>query len=94
MHSSVGPEWSSPGVTQEATVVAFALASGSCLVRFLCLNLFISGIDFYQCCKIFGWLRVHFIRCIMGHHSCSFFGTFSVIGTSLWWCWGSINLSS
>jgi hypothetical protein len=42
-------------------VVAFGLGSGSCLVRFLCSNLFISGIDYYMRRKIFGSLKVYFI---------------------------------
>jgi len=42
-------------------VVAFRLGSGSCLVRFLCSNLFISGIYYYTRCKVFGLLKVYFI---------------------------------
>jgi hypothetical protein len=41
--------------------VAFGLGSGSCLVRFLCCNLFISGIDYYTRCEVFGSLKVDFI---------------------------------
>jgi len=39
-------------------VVAFGLGSGSCLVRFLCSNLFISGIDYYTRREVFGLLKV------------------------------------
>ena len=39
----------------------FGLRSGSCLVRLLCSNLFISGIDYYMHREVFGLLRVHFI---------------------------------
>jgi hypothetical protein len=42
-------------------VVAFGLGSGSCLVCFLCSNLFISGIDYYTRREIFGSLKVYFI---------------------------------
>jgi len=42
-------------------VVAFGLGSGSCLVRFLCANVFISGIDYYTRCEVFGLLKVYFI---------------------------------
>ena len=42
-------------------VVAFGLGSGSCLVRFLCSNLFISGIDYYTRREVFGSLKVYFI---------------------------------
>jgi len=38
--------------------VVFGLGSGSCLVPFLFSNLFISGIDYYTRCKVFGLLRV------------------------------------
>ena len=58
-------------------VVAFGLGSGSCLVRFLCSNLFISGIDYYTRREVFGLLRVYFlfIHSIMGHRACSVFAT-------------------
>jgi len=46
-------------------VVAFGLGSGSCLVRFLCSNLFISGIDYYMHHKVFGSLKVYFIYSIL-----------------------------
>jgi len=36
----------------------------------------------------------YFIHSIMGHHTCCVFATPGMYGTSLWWCWGSINLSS
>jgi len=42
-------------------VVVFRLGSGSCLVRFLCSNLFISGIDYYTRREVFGSLKVYFI---------------------------------
>jgi len=42
-------------------VVGIGLGSGSCLVRFLCSNLFISGIDYYTHRNIFGSLNVYFI---------------------------------
>jgi hypothetical protein len=41
--------------------VAFRLGSGFCAVRFLCSNLFISGIDHYTRRDVFGSLKVHFI---------------------------------
>jgi len=44
---SVGEECNSPHIGGEAMVVAFRLGSGSCLVCFLCSNLFIRGIDYY-----------------------------------------------
>ena len=50
-------------------VVAFWLGSGSCLVLFLCSNLFISGIEYYMCHEVFGSLRVYFIHSIMGHRA-------------------------
>jgi len=42
-------------------VVAFRLGSGSCLVRFLCHNQFISGIYYYTRREVFGSLKVYFI---------------------------------
>jgi len=62
---SVGEEQTSPRVAEEAMVVVFGLGSGSCLVRFLCSNLFISHIDYYTSRKVFGSLRVYFIHSIM-----------------------------
>jgi hypothetical protein len=41
-------------------VVAFALESGSCLVHFLCSDLFTSGIDYYTRCEVFASLKVYF----------------------------------
>ena len=38
----------------------FRLGSSSCLVRFLCSNLFISGIYYYTCHEVFGLLKVNF----------------------------------
>jgi len=57
----VGKEWTSPRVVEEAMIVVFRLRLGSCLVRFLCSNLFISGIHYYTCCKVFGSLKVYLI---------------------------------
>jgi hypothetical protein len=48
-------------VVAEAMVVLFGLGSGSCLVYFLCSNLFISGIDYYTRHEVFGSLKVYFI---------------------------------
>jgi hypothetical protein len=59
--SLVGEERTSPRVPEEAMVVAFGLGSGSCLLRFHCFNLFISGIDFYTRREVFGLLKVYFI---------------------------------
>jgi hypothetical protein len=42
-------------------VVTFGLGSGSCLVHFLCYNLFIPGIEYYTRRKVFGSLNVYFI---------------------------------
>ena len=42
---SGGEEWTSPRVAEEALIVAFGLGSASCLVRFFCCNLLISGTD-------------------------------------------------
>jgi hypothetical protein len=42
-------------------VVAFRLGSCSCLVCFLCSDLFISGIDYYTRHEVFGSLKVYFI---------------------------------
>jgi len=58
---SVGDEWTSPRVAEEAMVVAFGLGSGSCLVCVLCSNLSISGIDYYTRHEVFGSLKVYFI---------------------------------
>jgi len=58
---SVGEEWTSPPVPGEAMVVEFRLGSGFCLVCFLCSNLFISGIYYYTCHEVFGFLKVYFI---------------------------------
>jgi len=41
-------------------IVACRLGSGSCLVRFLCSNLFISDIYYYTRRKVFGSLKVYF----------------------------------
>jgi hypothetical protein len=58
---SVCEECTSPRVANNAMGVVFLLGSGSRLVRFLCSNLFISGIDYYRRCKVFGSLKVYFI---------------------------------
>jgi hypothetical protein len=42
-------------------VVGFGLGLGSCLVRFLWSNLFISSIDYYTRCEDFGSLKVYSI---------------------------------
>jgi hypothetical protein len=42
-------------------VVVFRLVSCSCLVRFLCSDVFITGVDYYIQCEVFGLLRVYFI---------------------------------
>jgi hypothetical protein len=42
-------------------VVVSRLGSGSCLLHFLCSNLFILGIFYYTCRKVFGSLKVFFI---------------------------------
>jgi hypothetical protein len=42
-------------------VVVFGLGSGSCLVHFLCFNLFISGIDYYTRREVLGSLKVYSI---------------------------------
>jgi hypothetical protein len=42
-------------------VLAFGLGWGSCLDRFLCSNLCISGIDYYTRREHFGSLKVYFI---------------------------------
>jgi len=42
-------------------VVAFGLGSGCCLVRFLCSNQCISGIDYYTCREVFESLGVDFL---------------------------------
>jgi len=43
-------------------VVASGLGSGSCLVRFLCSNILISGIHYYSRCEVFGLLKVYLIH--------------------------------
>ena len=57
----VGEELTSSWVAEEAMVVAFSIGSCSCLVRFLCSNLFITGISYTTHHKVFGWLKVYFI---------------------------------
>jgi len=42
-------------------VVAFGLRSGSCLVHFLCSDLFTSGIDLFTRREVFGSLKVYSI---------------------------------
>jgi hypothetical protein len=58
---SVGEECTTPRVAEEAMVVAFRLESGTCLVRFPCSTLFISGIEYYTHREVFGSLKVYFI---------------------------------
>jgi len=64
-------------------VVVFGLGLGSSIVRFICCNLFISGIDYYMRRKVFELLRVHFFHSIMVHHICSVFATPGMKGTSV-----------
>jgi len=40
-------------------VVSLGLGLGSCLVRFHCYKLFISGIDYITHHALFGWFGVH-----------------------------------
>jgi len=61
LYGSVGEECTSPRVAEEVMIVVFRYGWGSCLVHFLCSNLFISGIDFYICRKVFESLKVYFI---------------------------------
>jgi hypothetical protein len=42
-------------------VVEVGLGSGSCIVRFLCSNLVIAGIDYYTGREVFGSLHVYLI---------------------------------
>ena len=56
---SVGEEWTSPRIAEEAMVVAFGLGWGYSHVRFLCSNEFNSGIDYYMRYEVFGFLRVY-----------------------------------
>jgi hypothetical protein len=42
-------------------VVVLGLSSGSYRVRFLCSNLFISGLDYYTRREVFGLLKVNSI---------------------------------
>jgi hypothetical protein len=55
---SVANEWTRTRVAEEAMVVPFELESDSCLVLFLCSNVFISGIDYYPRREVFGSLKV------------------------------------
>jgi hypothetical protein len=68
---------------------AFGLGLGSCLVHFLCSNLFFSGIDYYTRHEVVRSLKVYlidrfciafiywfnFIHTIMGHRACRVFAT-------------------
>jgi hypothetical protein len=58
---------------------------GRGLVRLLCSNIFISGIDYYMRREVFELLRVYFvpIHSIMGHPACSVFATPGVMGLRL-----------
>jgi hypothetical protein len=69
---SVGEESTCPHVAEMAMVVAFCIGSGSCLVRFLCANLSISGIYYDTRCEVFGSLKVYFIYWFCT--GCIFFG--------------------
>jgi len=40
----VGKGWTSPHIAENVTVLTFGLEGGSCLICFLCSNIFISGI--------------------------------------------------
>jgi hypothetical protein len=53
------------------------LGPGCGLVRLLCSDLVISGIDYYMRREVFGLLRVYFsfIHSIIGHRACSVFAT-------------------
>jgi len=96
----VGEESTSPGCAEEAMVITFGSGSGSCLVRFLCSNVFVTGIDYYTRHEVFGSLKVYFIyrfvlvlfhwfyfiHSIMGHRACSVFATPGMYGTFLGWC--------
>jgi len=53
----------------------FGLESGSCLVRFLCSNILMSGFDYFTRHKDFGLFRVYIINSIMGHRACSVYAT-------------------
>jgi hypothetical protein len=94
---SVCKEQSSPRVAMNAVVVAFELGTGSCLVHFLCSNIFISCIDYYMRREVldrsrfilfigFVLVLVYFsylIHSIMGHQACCVFGTPGLYGTFL-----------
>jgi len=43
-------------------VDVFGLGLGSCLVRFLCSNQYISSIDYSMCRKVFESLHVHYLH--------------------------------
>jgi len=94
LDGSVGKKWTSPLVAEKAMVITLGLGLGSCLVRFLCSNLFFSGIEYYMRREVFVLLGVYFIDSIMGHRACSIVATPGMSGTSVWWNWGSRNLSS
>ena len=61
LHGSVCEECSSPRVAEKAMVVGFGIGSGSCLVRFICSNQYISSIDYYTQREGFELLRGLFI---------------------------------
>jgi len=56
-------------------VDVFGLGSGSCLVRFLCSNLSISGIDYYTCREVLGLLRVYFMGFVLVLFYSEYYGT-------------------
>jgi hypothetical protein len=58
---SGGEESTSHCIEEEAIVVVLWFGSGSCHVRFLCPNLFISGIDYDTPYEVIGLLRVRFV---------------------------------
>jgi len=61
LDGSVGEEWTSPRIAVEAMFVAFRLGLGSCHVRFLCSNEFISGIHYYTHREVLESLRGYYL---------------------------------
>jgi len=58
---SAGQVCNGPGIAVVAMVVHYRLGSDSCLVRFVCSNPCISGVDHYTRLKVFGSLKVCFL---------------------------------
>jgi hypothetical protein len=58
---SLGEKSTSPRVGEIAMGLASGLGLGSCVVCFLCSNLFYLGFDYYTCRKDFGSLKIYFI---------------------------------